>query len=109
MAYVLIFSKWLLPGDDAADDLNSALYVPKGSVAAGKSAKASGLAGGKLQLNALSRNHAPAVPYSAKTELLEGDVLPPSLLLPRKKLSTCHHVPTRTLPWPPFKAPGGVS
>jgi hypothetical protein len=75
MAYVLIFSKWLLPGDDAADDLNSALYVPKGSVAAGKSAKASGLAGGKLLLNALSRNHAPAVPYCAKTELLEGDVL----------------------------------
>jgi hypothetical protein len=46
MAYILLFSKWLLPGDDAADDLNSALYVTSGSRAAGKTARASGLWGG---------------------------------------------------------------
>jgi hypothetical protein len=75
MAYILIFSKWVLPGDDAADDLNSALYVPAGSYAAGKTAKASGLAGGKLQLTALGSNNAPAVPFSPEVELKAGDVV----------------------------------
>lgn len=75
MAYILLFSKWVLPGDDAADDLNSALYIPKGSRAAGKTAKVSGLAGGKLQLTGLGRNNAPAVPFSPEVELQEGDVV----------------------------------
>lgn len=75
MAYILLFSKWLLPGDDAADDLNSALYVPQGSYTAGRTAVKSGLYGGKLQLNALSRNNAPAVPFIPEMELQAGDVL----------------------------------
>lgn len=75
MAYIILFSKWLLPGDDAADDLNSALYVPEGSRTAGKSAKASGLYGGKLQLNAFSRKNAPAVPFSPEVVLQSGDVI----------------------------------
>jgi hypothetical protein len=33
------------------------------------------LDGGKVQLNAFSRNHAPAVPFSADVELQAGDVV----------------------------------
>jgi hypothetical protein len=75
MAYIILFSKWVLPDDDAADDLNSALYVPQASHAAGKSAKASGLHGGKLQLNGFSRKNAPAVPLSSDVVLQAGDVV----------------------------------
>lgn len=75
MAYIILFSKWLLPGDDAADDLNSALYVPSGSRTAGKSPRVSGLFGGKLQLTAFSRKNAPAVPLSPDVVLQEGDVV----------------------------------
>lgn len=75
MAYIILFSKWLLPGDDAADDLNSALYVPNGSYAAGKTAKNSGLYGGKLQLTGLSRNNTPAIPFSPDVQLQTGDVV----------------------------------
>jgi hypothetical protein len=75
MAYIILFSKWTLAGDDSADDLNSALYIPQGSRVAGKTAKGSGLDGGKVQLNAFSRNHAPAVPFSVDVELQAGDVV----------------------------------
>jgi hypothetical protein len=75
MAYIILFSKWVLPGDDAADDLNSALYVPQGSHVEGKSAKASGLQGGKLQLNGFSRKNTPAVPFSSDMVLQAGDVI----------------------------------
>lgn len=75
MAYIILFSKWLLPGDDAADDLNSALYVPSGSRTAGKSPRVSGLFGGKLQLTAFSRKNTPAVPLSPDVVLQEGDVV----------------------------------
>lgn len=75
MAYILLFSKWVLPGDDTGDDLNSALFIPQGSRAAGRTARASGLYGGKLQLTALSRNHNPAVPFSPDVELQPQDVV----------------------------------
>lgn len=70
-----MFSKWLLPGDDAADDLNSALYVTSASPAAGRTTRESGLSGGKLQLTAFSRNQALAVPISPETVLQTGDVV----------------------------------
>lgn len=75
MAYIILFSKWLLPGDDAADDLNSALYVPSGSRTVGKSPRDSGLYGGKLQLTAFSRKNTPAVPMSPDVVLQEGDIV----------------------------------
>lgn len=75
MAYILLFSKWLLPGDDAADDLNSALYVPSSSHSIGRTARVSGLFGGKLQLTGLSRSNTPAVPFSPDVPLQSGDVV----------------------------------
>jgi hypothetical protein len=76
MAYIILFSKWLLPGEDAADDLNYGLLVPSSSPLAGKTAKAAGLAGGKLNITGISKGHrAPAVPYTADMIIHEGDTL----------------------------------
>ncbi|KAF6235190.1 hypothetical protein COO60DRAFT_1671656 [Scenedesmus sp. NREL 46B-D3] len=76
MAYIILFSKWLLPGEDAADDLNYGLLVPRASPLAGKTAKAAGLAGGKLSITGISRgNRAPAVPYTHDMLIREGDTL----------------------------------
>jgi len=75
MAYIILFSKWLLPGDDAADDLTSGLLVTSGSPVVGKTAKASGLSGGKVAITAISRRGSPAVPYAIDTIVQEGDVI----------------------------------
>jgi hypothetical protein len=75
MAYIILFSKWLLPGDDAADDLTSGLLVTSGSPVVGKTAKASGLSGGKVAITAISRKGSAAVPYAIDTILQEGDVI----------------------------------
>jgi hypothetical protein len=76
MAYIILFSKWLLPGEDAADDLNYGLLVAGTSPVAGKTAKAAGLAGGKLNITGISKGHrAPAVPYVHDMIIHEGDTL----------------------------------
>ena len=75
MAYILLFSKWVLPGDEAADDLTSALLVPAKSRAAGKTAKESGLSGGKVAITGMSQNHAPAVPYTQDMVINAGDTV----------------------------------
>lgn len=75
MAYILLFSKWLLPGDEAADDLTSALHIPSKSRAAGKTAKDSGLSGGKVAITGISKRHAAAVPYTPDTVIEAGDTV----------------------------------
>jgi hypothetical protein len=75
MAYIILFSKWLLPGEDAADDLNYGLLVPSTSTLVGKTAKAAGLAGGKLHITGISKGRAPAVPYTPDIVVHEGDTL----------------------------------
>lgn len=75
MAYILLFSKFLLPGDDAADDLNYGLLVTKKSSLVGQTAKAGGFTGGKVLLNAISKGRQPAVPYAPEALINEGDTL----------------------------------
>eukprot|EP00878_Enallax_costatus_P023684 GHUV01025215.1.p2 GENE.GHUV01025215.1~~GHUV01025215.1.p2 ORF type:complete len:328 (+),score=77.33 GHUV01025215.1:790-1773(+) len=75
MAYIILFSKWLLPGDDAADDLTSALYVPGKSRAAGRTAKDSGLSGGKVAITGINKQQAPAVPYTPDLVIEAGDTI----------------------------------
>lgn len=75
MAYIILFSKWLLPGDQAADDLTSALYVPAKSRAAGKTAKESGLSGGKVAITGISKQQAPAQPYTPELVVEAGDTI----------------------------------
>ncbi|WIA31323.1 hypothetical protein OEZ86_002225 [Tetradesmus obliquus] len=76
MAYIILFSKWLLPGEDAADDLNYGLLVPRTSPLVGRTAKAAGLAGGKLTITGISKGHrTPAVPYTPDMIIHEGDTL----------------------------------
>lgn len=76
MAYIILFSKWLLPGDDAADDLNYGLLVTKKSSLAGKTAREAGFTGGKVLLNAIAKGrNQPAVPHTVETLIHEGDTL----------------------------------
>jgi uncharacterized protein with PhoU and TrkA domain len=75
MAYIILFSKWLLPGDEAVDDLTSGLLVPGHSPVAGRTARDAGLTGGKTVLTAISRGRTPAVPYTPDTVINVGDTI----------------------------------
>eukprot|EP00879_Flechtneria_rotunda_P025308 GHRR01026886.1.p1 GENE.GHRR01026886.1~~GHRR01026886.1.p1 ORF type:complete len:683 (+),score=201.90 GHRR01026886.1:1107-3155(+) len=75
MAYILIFSRWLLPGDEMSNDLTSGLLVPAESKVVGKTAKAAGLTDGKVAITAISKGQRPSVQYTPDTVIHAGDTI----------------------------------
>jgi di/tricarboxylate transporter len=79
MAYILLFSKWLLPGEDSEtgrSDMISGLYVPEESYLVGKLARTSDLCkDGKAKLTAVAAKGHPAHPAPYDYIIQAGDTL----------------------------------
>jgi di/tricarboxylate transporter len=79
MAYILLFSKWLLPNDDqetGRSDMVSGLLVPAKNALVGQLAKGSDLlADGKLKITAVARPGEAAHPVGDNYVIAAGDTL----------------------------------